>query len=306
MPNRLNLRMALLLTVPPLMWASNAVVGRLMVGQVPPLTLNALRWTVALALLLPLGWRLLATAEARAAVRLRWRELSLLGLLGMGCYNAFQYLALTTSTPLNVTLIAGSMPVWMLAVGALAYGERPSRRALLGALLSLAGVAVVLSRGQLLQLAQVRFVMGDLLMLCAVFSWALYSWRLARPVPSLQGAARPAWNWAEFMLAQALFGAAWAAAAGGVELGVTGASVQWSPGVVLAILFVAVGPSLIAYRCWGIGVAAVGPAIAAFFSNMTPLFAAVMQAALLGEPPRPFHALAFALIVGGIVVSARR
>ena len=69
---------------------------------------------------------------------------------------------------------------------------------------------------------------------------------------------------------------------------------------------IAIGPSLIAYRCWGIGVAAVGPAIAAFFGNLTPVFAAVMSAALLGEPPSWFHGAAFALIVLGIVVSSRR
>ncbi|MDX9969864.1 MAG: DMT family transporter, partial [Hydrogenophaga sp.] len=62
----------------------------------------------------------------------------------------------------------------------------------------------------------------------------------------------------------------------------------------------------LAYRCWGAGVARVGPAMAGFFTNLTPLFAALFSAALLGEPPRPYHGLAFLLIVGGIVVSSRR
>jgi drug/metabolite transporter (DMT)-like permease len=69
---------------------------------------------------------------------------------------------------------------------------------------------------------------------------------------------------------------------------------------------VAVGPSLIAYRCWGVGVAAVGPAVAAFFGNLTPVFAAVLSAALLGEAPHAYHGVAFALIVAGIAVSSRR
>jgi drug/metabolite transporter (DMT)-like permease len=63
---------------------------------------------------------------------------------------------------------------------------------------------------------------------------------------------------------------------------------------------------VIAYRCWGLGVVRAGPALAAFFGNLTPVFAAVMSAAALGEAPKGFHALAFALIVGGIVVSSRR
>jgi drug/metabolite transporter (DMT)-like permease len=71
-------------------------------------------------------------------------------------------------------------------------------------------------------------------------------------------------------------------------------------------VFVALGPSLAAYRCWGIGVQRAGPTVASFFSNLTPLFAATMSAAFLGEPPRMYHGVAFALIVAGIVVSSLR
>ena len=85
------------------------------------------------------------------------------------------------------------------------------------------------------------------------------------------------------------------------------APVAWGNGWVLAALaFVAIGPSILAYRCWGLGVALGGPALAAFFANLTPLFAALLSALLLGETPRAYHAAAFVLIVAGIAVSARR
>ena len=77
-------------------------------------------------------------------------------------------------------------------------------------------------------------------------------------------------------------------------------------GLVAALVFLGLGPSVIAYRCWGVGVAAAGPAVAAFFSNLTPLFTALFSAVLLGDPPRAYHALAFAGIVGGIWLSSRR
>ena len=67
-----------------------------------------------------------------------------------------------------------------------------------------------------------------------------------------------------------------------------------------------VGPAIVAYRCWGVGVQRVGPSVAGFFSNLTPLFAALMSVAFLGELPHMYHAVAFVLIVGGIVVSSRR
>ncbi len=303
---RLTGRMALLLTLPPLLWAGNAVVGKLMVGNVPPMALNAGRWLLATLLLLPLGWRAIATPTARAAIRTRWRELALLSFLGVGCYNALQYLALTTSSPLNTTLIAASSPLWMMGIGALFYGVRPQGREGVGALLSLAGVLVVLSRGDASALARVHFVVGDLLMLLAVMAWAFYSWLLARPPASLRGEARPPWNWAEALLVQTLFGSVFGTTAAAIEHAATGAVVHPSTGVALALAYVAIGPSVIAYRCWGLGVTAVGPAVAAFFSNLTPLFAALLSAAWLGESPKPYHAAAFALIVAGIAVSSRR
>lgn len=302
-------RLALLLTVPPLLWAGNAVVGRLAVGQIGPLWLNAARWALALAVLLPLGWRALATPQARAEVAQRWGYLSLLGLTGVGMYNALQYLALRTSTPINVTLITASSPVWTMAIGALLYRERPTAAQGLGAVLSLAGVALVLARGEPAALARVQFVAGDVWMLVAIVAWGFYSWLLARPPAHMQGARRPAWGWAEFLLVQTAVGLVWAGS-GAALVEATGllphTPVRWSPQLWATLLYVAIGPSVIAYRCWGLGVAAVGPAVAAFFVNLTPLCAAVLSAAALGEWPQPYHGLAFALIVAGIAVSSRR
>ena len=175
----------------------------LRVGQAPPLTLNVLRWTLAVLVLLPLAWRAL---RPLSRITQRWRYLLLIGLLGVGLYNALQYAALVTSTPLNVTLVASSMPVWMLAVGAIGYGEHPSTRQLLGALLSFAGVCVVLGRGSLQALLQVHFVIGDLLVVVAAIGWAIYSWQLARPPAHMRGSARPDWDWTATLLVQALFG----------------------------------------------------------------------------------------------------
>jgi drug/metabolite transporter (DMT)-like permease len=301
---RLTPRLMLLLTLPPLLWAGNAVVGRLMAGQVPPLTLNFLRWSLTALLLLPIAWRALVPWRRIAQ---RWPYLFALGLFGVGSYNSLQYLALVSSTPLNVTLVGSSIPVWMLLVGALCFGERPRTAQVVGAALSLAGVAVVLGRGSLAVLLGVHLVPGDLYVLAAVIGWAFYSWLLARPPALMRGAARPTaeegWDWAGLLLVQTLFGlmAAGTFTAGEQALGA--APIRWSWGVGLALLYTALGASIAAYRCWGLGVAAGGPALAAIFVNLTPLFAALLSALLLGEWPQPYHAVAFALIVGGIAAS---
>ncbi len=302
---RLTPRLALLMTLPPLLWAGNAVVGRLMVGHVPPLALNALRWVIAALLLAPLATRVW---RDHRAIRTSWIYLLALGTFGVGNFNALQYLALETSTPLNVTLINASMPLWVLAVGALAYGERPAPRQLIGAALSLLGVVTVVARGAWSALAQVQFVIGDLYMLMAVIGWAAYSWLLVRPPASMRAPQRPDWDWAAFLFVQALFGLIAAGSAGLVEAAyVTHPPIDWrNPWVLLGLAYVAVGPSIIAYRCWGLGVATAGPAIAAFFANLSPLFAALLSAWLLQQWPQPYHAVAFALIVAGIAVSAFR
>src|SRR3954470_11765061 len=103
MTGKLTARTAALLTLPPLLWAGNAIVGRLVRAAVPPMTLNLLRWTLALLVLLPLGR---AALQRGSGVLANWRRYALLGLLGVGLYNSLQYLALQTSTPINITLVA--------------------------------------------------------------------------------------------------------------------------------------------------------------------------------------------------------
>ena len=299
MTQRLTPATALLLTIPPLFWAGNAVTGRLVSGLVPPMTLNFLRWSLAFLLLLPFAAPVL---RPQSALWSHWRRYALLGLLGVGCYNALQYLALRTSTPLNVTLVAASSPVWMLAIGALWFGQLVNRRQVIGAVLSMAGVLVVLSRGDWAQLLAVRLVAGDVYVLVATAAWALYSWLLVRPgdPPAIRA------DWAAFLMAQMVFGLGWSGLFAAGEWALTDVQIHWSWPLAAAMLFIAIGPAIIAYRCWGLGVQRAGPNVAGFFANLTPLFAALMSAAFLAELPHLYHAIAFALIVGGIVVSSRR
>ena len=311
---RLTPRLALLMTVPPLLWAGNAVVGRLVAGGmqagqpgaalIPPLTLNLLRWLITVLILLPFAWRALTPLSR---ITQRWPYLLAVGVLGVGAFNSLQYLALISSSPLNVTLVAASMPVWMLAVGALFFGEQPTRHQLLGAALGLAGVCVVVGRGSLQTLQQLQLVPGDGYILLAVIGWAFYSWLLARPPAHMRGEQRPradeGWDWAGFLLVQALFGvgAAGLFTAGEQALGVE--PIQWGWPLVAALLYVSLGASIVAYRCWGLGVAEGGPALAAIFNNLTPLFTALLSVLVLGDAPKLYHAAAFGLIVAGIAVS---
>jgi drug/metabolite transporter (DMT)-like permease len=97
----------------------------------------------------------------------------------------------------------------------------------------------------------------------------------------------------------------WSGALAGAEWALTDAHVAWSGKVGLALLYVAIGPAILAMRFWGAGMQQAGPTVGSFFINLTPLFTALLSSAFLGEAPHLYHVLAFALIVGGIAWSAR-
>ncbi|MCC2974356.1 DMT family transporter [Massilia sp. IC2-476] len=288
----------LLLTVPPVLWAGNAVVGRLVRDAVPPMTLNLIRWSIALLVLVPLGR---AAFREGSGVLANWRRYAMLGLLGVGLYNSLQYLALQSSTPINVTLVASGVPVWMLLVGRLFHGVPVKRKQIVGAVLSILGVLVVLCRGDIHGLLQLRLVTGDLYMILATIAWSFYSWMLMqqKDVPGLRA------DWAAFLLAQVGYGVLWSAALAGGEWALREVHIAWSWPLAAALLYVAIGPAILAMRCWGAGVQRAGPSIGAFFINLTPLFTALLSSAFLGEAPHLYHVLAFGMIVGGIAVSAR-
>jgi drug/metabolite transporter (DMT)-like permease len=302
-PHSLTPRTAALLLVPPLLWAGNAIVGRLVHELIPPLTLNFLRWVLAFVLLLPIAHQVL---RRNSPLWPHWKHYGLLGLLGVGCYNSLQYLALQTSTPINVTLVASSTPVFMLAMGALFFKQTVRKRQIFGAVLSIAGVMLVLCRGDWQALAKVHLVLGDVFVLIATLCWAWYSWLLSHT----QAPAEVRSNWANFLMAQMAFGLVWSGAFTAVEwFGYTGLSdvhIDWGWPLVAALIYVAIGPSLLAYRCWGLGVQRVGPNVAGFFANLTPVFAATLSALALGELPQIYHVAAFVMIIGGIVVSSRK
>jgi len=274
------------------------VMGRFVSGMVPPLTLNALRWVFAFMFLLPFTYKLLFKGSL---LWVHWRRYALLGLLGVGSFNSLQYLALHTSSAINVTLVGSITPVVMMTLGVLFFKQKLRLRQCLGAVLSITGVLLVLCRGDLTQVLSLHWVIGDVYVLIAVLSWSWYSWLLSgahADPPEIRG------DWKLFLMAQIVMGLGWSSLFTTAEWSLTSAHIEYSWVLLAALLFASLGPAIAAYRCWGLGIARVGTNIAGFFANLSPLFTAVMSSVLLGEGPELFHAVAFALIVGGIYAAA--
>ena len=284
------------LTTAALMWAGNAIVGKILVQSSSPVLLNTIRWGVTALLLLPCAWRVLMP---RSPLWTHRKRFLLLSLFGVGSYNVLLYLALQSSTPINVTLIGASMPIWAIVIGALVYHERAQIRQIAGALISMVRVAVVIVRGDFERLIEIEFVAGDLWMVLATILWGAYSWMLAHPKQSTERS----WPWAEFLFAQVGFGFCWSLVFAQTEylLGLNYFTWNWQ--TLAMIGYVIIGPSLIAYRCWGLGVNQAGATVATFFTNLIPVFTAILSTLLLQKPPELYHGVAFAFILCGIVLS---
>jgi len=177
------------------------------------------------------------------------------------------YLALNTSTAINVTLVGASTPVWMLLIGRLLFKAPVSRKQLLGAVLSIGGVLLVLGRGDWQVITHLRLVPGDLYVLLASIGWAAYSWLLAHPTPESEEIRS---DWSTFLMGQIVFGLGWSLAFTSGEWLLTPAHIDWSPGLAAALAFIALGPAVIAYGTWGAGVSRAGPAVAGSSSTSRP------------------------------------
>ena len=295
MTSRLTPATAALLVLPPLFWAGNAVVARALVGHFPPLALSFWRWALAFAILLPFA--ALSIHAHRRTIRTHWRILTAIAFLGVTCYNSLQYLALQTSGPVNATLIGASGPAAGLLIGAAVYGVRVTHRQWVGAAISIAGVLWVIAHGNFANLLKLQFAIGDLVMLLATVLWSFYTWLLRRHRPPLPMTA--------FLTVQIGLGALMILPLYLIELVLT-RSVPAATGANFAALaYVVLLPSIVAYYCWDRGVAQAGAVLPMYFTNLTPVFAALLATFFLAEPIGLHHFVGGALILSGIHLANR-
>ncbi len=283
----------LFLTVTMLLWAGNHVIGRWAAGNIPPMTLAFLRWAGAALIVLPLAWPSLE--RDRTAIVENWHILLLLGLLGSGCYNTLQYIALTETTVANAAILNSWAPVLIAGAAAVLFGDRLSRRQMGGLALSLVGVAIIILRGQYATLATFAFNRGDLVMVVATAIWAAYT-TLLRFRPDISTLSFAAVTYTIAGIANLPL--AFYEYANGQRIVETWAALG-------AIVYAAVLASFVAYYLYARSVEIIGGTRTGSFIHLIPLFASVMGLVFLGETPHFYHAAGFALIVSGVWMAAR-
>jgi drug/metabolite transporter (DMT)-like permease len=122
----------LVLTV--LFWSGNFILGRGVRSLIPPVSLNFWRWAGALLILLPFGWP--RVRRQRTLLRRHWRMLVLMSIPSITIFNTFIYLALQSTTAVNTALINAMMPIMIVLIGWVVFGERLVVRQLIGVIIS--------------------------------------------------------------------------------------------------------------------------------------------------------------------------
>lgn len=283
----------LLLASASLFWAGNAVVGRAVHAEIPPVSLAFWRWTGALLVVLPFALQPLARDWP---ILLRhWRSLLVLSATGIALFNTLFYRGLDQTTAINGVLLQSTMPLMILPISAIIYRERPNLAGIAAILVSLAGVTVIAARGSLARLAALSFNPGDVWVLAAVASYALYSSLLR---------SRPPVHPLSFLAASFAIGALFLLPLYLAEA-LSGAVTRITPGTLAAFAYVALMPSVVAYLCFNRGLELIGSARGGQYVHLVPLFGAVLAIIVLGERLHPFHLAGIALIAAGLILAER-
>ena len=280
----------LLLALANLLWSGNWVAGRALREAFEPTTLNFWRWVVATLVLAPFA---LPRLRGKSALLRRHAGiLLLLALSGVAVFQSLVYLGLRTTTAVNAVLLNSSMPMFMLLCSWIIERERASARQVAGMLLSLAGIVVILARGDPASLLQLELHAGDFWILLAMPVWGVYSVLLKRRPAELGGL--------EFLFV--------ISAAGTLMLAVAALALQsplrW-PGeaAALGVLYMGIGASVLAFFFWNRGVSVVGANIAGFTIHLLPAFGTVLAIVFLGETFQAFHAAGIAIILAGVLLA---
>jgi drug/metabolite transporter (DMT)-like permease len=291
---RLRDRPYLLLSLTSLFWAGNAVVGRAIVHDIPPVALAQIRWTAAFLLLLPFVWDQIRSELP--LIRRHFGMLLLLSFTSVGAFNTILYWSVQHTTAINATLMQSSGPLlialWSLAL----FGDPLSRGQIGGIALSLLGVLAIVSGGDHARLASLQLNAGDVAIVVAIAIYALYSTLLRkRPGMTAVSFAAVTMGLGAAMIVPFAVAEHWA----GYRIAPLGL------GAAAALVYVVVFPSILAVLFFNRGVQLVGANRAGPFFHLIPLYGAILAIVFLGERPGLHHAIGAILIIGGVVLASR-
>src|ERR1044072_4426092 len=284
----------LLLALASLCWSGNHLMGRAIAGHVPPMAITTLRWLLAAALLAPFAWPHLK--RDWPTIRAHIGVLAFLSLLGGALFGALQFVGLSLTTALNVSVMNSLAPVFIGAAGAGMFRDRLTGGQFAGIAVSLLGVLAIITQLDPGVLTHLTFNIGDVIILINMVIWGVYS-------ASLRW--RPSIHPLSFMVMFTLISGVAMLPAFAWEYS-TGYVLQPTALTAFAIVFVTLFSTITAFMFWSRGVELIAPNRAGVFLHLIPIYSALLTGALLGEPLRSYHVVGFVLILLGVWCAARR
>lgn len=279
----------LLVSAATLFWGANFVLAGPVLADLPPLWAAAVRFLLGAAVMFVIAGarreNLLGLLRRHAAVYM------MLGAVGITAFNLLFFFALQSSSANSAALIMAINPLLTALLAAAFLGEKPTARHLLALPVALSGVVVVISHGDMGRLASLSFAHGDLLMLGATLSWAIYNVLTRRYMPQASPIANTSWI-------MAVGAALLLAAALGSDSHVHALDARAS----LAMAVMVVGGTVLAYVFWGIGIARLGAARTAIFINLVPVFA-MLVGMFFGSFPSGAQLAGGVLVLSGVTIS---
>lgn len=285
-----------LLTIAVTCWSGNWVIGRAIHVEVPPWGLTFWRWLVALVILLPIAGR--QALHDWPVLRQHWKLLVALAISGTVLQQGFVYIGLQSTQAINALLLNTLGPAIFVAMSWVMLRELITRRQTAGMAVAFIGAMVIISRGDLATLSELRLNIGDFWILAATCFWGLYSILLRRLPADLPTKS--------LILAIVVIGLAVLAPAYATET-LLGRPMPVSGTAVASILYTGAFPSVLAFFCWNIAVARVGANMAGFFLFLMPVIGTILAMIFLDERIFSYHLTGIVTVFAGIYfITSRR
>lgn len=284
----------ILLFITSILFSSNILVAKFALGVIPPFTLAFFRWGTAFLIIFALNPKLMSSQMRH--LKNEWPHFLLLGITGMFICGGFVYQAAQTTSGTNIALIYALAPVLIIIFSKFRFKEQMSPLQYVGAMLSFTGVLIIICKGTVQTLIDIDFTVGDLWVLSACISWAVYSLKQKSFVSKTTGVVRLAFI--------ALLGAITLFPVSIVEHFFYEINYSWH--FFLLIIIVAIFPSLIAFRCYGLCQDYLGAGKASIILYITPVINALLVYLFLGEKIEIFHILGGITVLAGVFLTNRK
>jgi drug/metabolite transporter (DMT)-like permease len=286
----------LFLVLAALFWSGNFIVGKFAtLFEIPPLTLNVLRWISVWIILIPFTYK--EIYNNLPYIKKNWIVISFMGVITISTFNSVVYYALNYTQVINAVLMLAAIPAATIVLSSLMKIEKTNIFQILGLLLSIIGIGSIISNGDIEKIISLSFNKGDLWMLVCVITWSLYSTLLKKYK----------FKFSQFTLIQLM-----------VSVGIIflipqffyeksiGLELNLNKAFFLILFYVVMFPAIAAYYCWQKGIEIIGPNRSTMFIQLMPLFSAVMAIIIFKEKFELYHFAGAIFILSGIYLSNRK